>query len=145
MKSTQIMVEQYLWDQLDTHIITDPLEDILKQLDKQTHSNHTCTQSKQVNNTQDGTYINNMPHENITPNKREDINQTKREVNNKQKVSDNNIPFHKNTKKNSEGSDVNIRIRYGRIVRKPNRLMYLTHCSHRQYTYTNIIIIILFC
>ena len=54
----------------------------------------------------------------------EDNSQTNREVNSGQKVSDNNIPFHKNTEENSEGSGAHIRIRYGRIVRKPDRLMY---------------------
>ena len=65
-----------------------------------------------------------MPYENITPNNREDNSQTNREVNNGQKVSDNNISFHKNAKESSEGSDAHIRMRYGRIVRKPDRLMY---------------------
>ena len=48
MKPTQIPAEQYLWGQWDKHIITDPLEDILKQLDKQTHTNHRDTQSKKL-------------------------------------------------------------------------------------------------
>ena len=47
MKQTQVTGEQYLWDQLDKHIVTDPLEDILKHLEK-THNNHTHTQSKQL-------------------------------------------------------------------------------------------------
>ena len=33
---------------LDKHIVTDPLEDILKQLEKQTHTSHIFTQNKQL-------------------------------------------------------------------------------------------------
>ena len=40
--------EQYLLDQLDKHITTDPLEDILKQLEKQIHTSHTYTQNEQL-------------------------------------------------------------------------------------------------
>ena len=42
VKPTWITVEQYLWDQLDKHTVTDPLEDILKQIVKLTPMN--CTQ-----------------------------------------------------------------------------------------------------
>ena len=41
VKQAQITTDQYLWDQLDKHIVTDPLEDILKQVEKQTPMNHT--------------------------------------------------------------------------------------------------------
>ena len=44
VKPTQMTVEQYLWNQLDKHIVTDPLEDILKQLEKtNTYKPHTHT------------------------------------------------------------------------------------------------------
>ena len=54
MKPTQITAEQYLRDQLDKHIVTGPLEDILKQLEKQILTNHTDThtQSEQIKTTQ---------------------------------------------------------------------------------------------
>ena len=94
------MAEQYLWDQLNEHIITDQLEDILKQLDKHTHTKHTHTEQT-TKNTQDRNHKINMPHEIITPNSREDNSQTNRKVNNGQKISDDNIPFHKNTEENS--------------------------------------------
>ena len=35
IKPTQITAEQYLWDHLQKHATTDPLEDILKQYEKQ--------------------------------------------------------------------------------------------------------------
>ena len=60
----------------------------------------------------------------MTTNNREDNSQTNREVNNGQKVSGNNMPFHKNAKENSQESDTHIRTRYGRKVRKPDRLTY---------------------
>ena len=42
IKPTQITAEQYLWDQIQKHTTTDPLEDILKQLEKQpTQAVHT--------------------------------------------------------------------------------------------------------
>ena len=59
-------------------------------------------------------------------NSREDSIQTNNEVNNGQKVSGNNMSLHKNTEENSQGSDPHIRTRYGRVVRKPDRLTYKT-------------------
>ena len=55
MKSRHIRAEQYLQDQLDKHIVTDPLEDILKQIEKQTPMNHTEIHKEQFENTQNGT------------------------------------------------------------------------------------------
>ena len=46
VKKTQITPEQYLQDRLDKHVVTDPVEDILRQSEKQTHTNHTYTKSK---------------------------------------------------------------------------------------------------
>ena len=48
VKSTQITDEHYLWDQLDKHIVTDPLEDIVKQIEKQTPMNHTYMYKEQL-------------------------------------------------------------------------------------------------
>ena len=48
MKLAQITAKQYLWDQLDRHIMTDPLGDILKQIEKQTPMNHTNTHKEQL-------------------------------------------------------------------------------------------------
>ena len=85
MKPTQLTSEQYIWDQLDKYTVTDPLEDILKQLEKQTHTNHTHTQSEWLRNTQHGTHTNNTIHENLTTNNRESSSLTKRDVNNGQR------------------------------------------------------------
>ena len=52
MKVTQITAKQYIWDQLDKHKVTDPLEDILKQIEKQTPMYHTHTHKEQLRNTQ---------------------------------------------------------------------------------------------
>ena len=68
-------------------------------MEKQTHTNHTHTQSEQLKITQNGTHINDMLHEKITPNNREDSSQTNGEVNNAQNVSDNNMPFYKTLRK----------------------------------------------
>ena len=49
MKPTQITAKQYLWDQLDKHIVTDPLEDILKQWeDKNIQTTHTQILKNQI-------------------------------------------------------------------------------------------------
>ena len=79
VKPTQITAEQYLWDQLDNNIVRDPLEDILKQLEKQTHTNHTYTKNEQFKNTQNRTHTSNTLHESMTTNKGDDISQTNRE------------------------------------------------------------------
>ena len=52
VKPTQITAEQNLWNQLDKHIVTDPLENILKQ----TPINYTYTQKEQFKNTQNRTH-----------------------------------------------------------------------------------------
>ena len=43
IKPTHITAEQYLWDQLQKHITTDPLDDILKQFENKALTNNTCT------------------------------------------------------------------------------------------------------
>ena len=47
MKPTQITAEEYLWDQLDKYIVTDPLEDILKHIEKQTPMNRKYANKEQ--------------------------------------------------------------------------------------------------
>ena len=66
---------------MDKPIITEPPEDILKQLESQ----HILTYTPKTNK------WNTLKME------------TNMEVNNGQKVSDNNVSFHKNTTENSEG------------------------------------------
>ena len=91
MKSTQITAEQYLCDQLGKHIVTDPLEDILKQIEKQTPMNHTYTHNEKLQNTQNGTHLNDIQQERMTTHTRDNISQTKRRVNNGQKESVNSV------------------------------------------------------
>ena len=43
LKPTHIAAEQYLWDQLQKHTTTDPLEDILYQFENQAHTGNTYT------------------------------------------------------------------------------------------------------
>ena len=72
MKPTQITAKQYLWDQLNKHIVTDQLEDILKQLEKQTHTGHTHPETT-TKSSQHGTLTSNTLHKGMTTNNREDI------------------------------------------------------------------------
>ena len=65
-----------------------------------------------------------MIHESTAANSSDDSSQTNKAVNNGQKVSGNHVPFHKNAVGNSQGSGSHIRTRYGRKVRKPDRLIY---------------------
>ena len=100
--------EQYLWDQLDKHIATDPLENILKQLEKQTHTNHHTGRVKKIKTiimelTQITCYTKAWQQTN------ERTVAKNREVNNGQKVSGNNMPFHKNADENGQVSDMQVR------------------------------------
>ena len=51
VKPTQITAEQYLCDQLDKHIVIDPLDDILGHTEKQTPMNYTYKHKEQFKNT----------------------------------------------------------------------------------------------
>ena len=53
----------YLWDQLDNDRMTDPVEDILKQFEKQTQQNKTYTHIEQLNNVPTGKSINDSQQE----------------------------------------------------------------------------------
>ena len=48
VKPIQITAKQYIWDQLDKHIVTHPLDDILKQIEEQTSINHTYIHKEQL-------------------------------------------------------------------------------------------------
>ena len=55
VKTTQITAKRYLWDQLHKHKMTDPIEDILKQLENQTQQskithNEQLTHKKKAHN-----------------------------------------------------------------------------------------------
>ena len=53
-----------------------------------------------------------------------DSMQINKEVNSKQVISDKRVPVNRDSDDKSKGSDSCIRTRYGRIIRKPNRLAY---------------------
>ena len=58
--------------------MTDPLEDILKQIKTHTPMNHTYTYIEQFKNTQIGTHTSDTQQESMTTNPRDDIGQTNR-------------------------------------------------------------------
>ena len=85
-------------------------------------------------------------HKNLKTNNRDDISQTKRNVNNRQRVNGNSVPFIRNIEETSQGSYAHIRTRYGRIVWKPIDWHIKSHYIYKHYKYSNIItFIFLFC
>ena len=54
----------------------------------------------------------------------EDITKINREVNKEQAISDKRVPLNTESKDKSKDSDSYIRTRFGRIIRKPDRLAY---------------------
>ena len=69
MKPAQITAKEYIWEQLDKHIVTEPLEDILKQIE-----------------TQNGTHMVDTQQESMTTDHREDNSQMNRRVNSGQRT-----------------------------------------------------------
>ena len=124
MKPIQITAEQYLQDQLDKHLMTDPLSDILKQIENQTHISKTHANNDQLNNIHTGNSMHNTQQESTSNNDRNNVNQTNGRMNSEQKDSVNNIPPHKNNEEHTLKSDTYTRTRYGRTVQKPDRLTY---------------------
>ena len=91
VKPTWITAEQYHWDQLDKHIVTDPLDDLLKQIENQTQIKQTCTNNDQFNNIHTGNSICNTQQESTSNNNRNNVNEINRRMNNEQEDSVNNI------------------------------------------------------
>ena len=116
MKPIHIRAEKYLQDQLDTLIVKQPLEDILKQIEKQIPMNHTCTHKYRVKNTQNGTHKSDTQQESITTNTRDNIGQMNRRVNNGQKDSVNSMPLNRNSEESSQKSYAHTRTRCRRII-----------------------------
>ena len=54
MVATHLAAEQYILDQFGKHIVTDPVDIILKQIENQTHINKTHTHNDQLNNIHTG-------------------------------------------------------------------------------------------
>ena len=55
VKPTDITAVQYLWNQLDIHIVRGPQDDILKEIENWTHVNKTHNLNDQLNNIHTGT------------------------------------------------------------------------------------------
>ena len=111
-----MIAKQYLRDQFDKYIKTDPMDDNLKQVEKQTHVNKTDTNNDLLNNIQTGNSTSNTHQESTSNNNRNNVNQTYRRMNNEQKDSVNSIPLHKNIEEHNEKNDTCTRTRYKRIV-----------------------------
>ena len=117
IKPAQIIAEQYLQDQLQKHTTTDPLEDILKQFEKQ-----PCTSNMHIIKNRPCT--NNPAHEGITLSKGMDSKQINKEVNSEQVISDKRVLVNRDSDDKSKDSDGCMKARYGRKIRKPDRLAY---------------------
>ena len=61
--TTKITAEQSPWDQLDKYKVTDPADDILKQIENQTHINQTHMHNDQFNNIHTGNTMSNTQQE----------------------------------------------------------------------------------
>ena len=59
MKPIQIAAKQYLWGLLNKHIVTDYLDDILKQIENQRHMIKTHIHNNQLNNIHTGSSMSN--------------------------------------------------------------------------------------
>ena len=62
--------------------MTNPLEDILKLIEKQTPMNHMYIHKDQFKNTQNGSHTSNTQQESMTTNSRDNNSQMNRRVNN---------------------------------------------------------------
>ena len=82
--------------------MTDPLEDILKQIENQTHINKTHTSNNQLNNICTGNSTTKRQQESTSNKNRNNVNHTNRRMINEQKDSVNNVPLHKNTDQHNE-------------------------------------------
>ena len=122
IKPTQITAKQYLWEQLQKHT-TDPLDDILEQLDKQPHTSNAYP----INN---GPCTNHPRHEYTTPCKGPENDQIDKEANSghinsgKRVISKKRVPVSRDGIHKSKDSDSYLWITSGRIVRKSDRLAY---------------------
>ena len=79
---------------------------------------------KQYIHHKNGPCANNPTHGNKTPINGEDITQINREVNREQATGNNRVLLNRNSEEKSLDHDGYRRTRYGRIIRKPDRLTY---------------------
>ena len=92
--------------------MTDPLENILTQLEKQ---NHTNSFSHYANNAPPS---NNITPDQVTASEEQDNSQRKGEENNGQKLSINKIPINRSSDNRDNGQETVIKTRYWRVIRK---------------------------
>ena len=71
-----------------------------------------------------GPCTNNSTHEGMTPSNGRDSKQINKEMNSEQVISDNRVLVNRDGDDKSKDSDDCMRTRYGRIIRKPDRLAY---------------------
>ena len=109
---------------MDQHIVTDPLEDILKQIEnKHLWTTHTPTKNnlkalkmEVIQVTHNKNAWQQIPGDNI--------NQTNRRLNNAQKDSVNSMPYNRNIEEPSQENDTHTGTRNGRIMWTIDRLTY---------------------
>ena len=137
MKTTHISAGEYLWIQLDKHRKIDPVKYILKQFENQTLQHKTYTNNEQINSVPTGNSTSDKQQEKSQHNTGSHHNQGKIKVKNEQKDNLNNMPLHSNIMEKNEKSDTYNQSRYGRIIRKPDRLtysiIYVHVCKYRHY------------
>ena len=106
--------------------MTDPLEDILKYIEKQTPIYHMYTHKEQFEKTQNGTCTSDTQQESMTTNPSDNISQMNRRVKHGQKNSVNSmlLTCNRNIEEPSQESDAHTRTRYGRFIQKSDRLTY---------------------
>ena len=110
IKPTQISAEQYLCEQLHKYTKTDPLENILTQLEKQPAANNIN------NNMYNMPHRNNTTHEHPSVHKEQDNSERINKENNEHKISVNRTQGSRSIDNEEKGQDSGIRTRYGRIV-----------------------------
>ena len=86
--------------------------------------NKTHTNNNQFNNIHTGNRTSNTQQEITSNNTRNNVSQKRGRMNNEQKDSVNNLPFHKNIEEHNEKSDTHTQTIYRGIVQKPDRLTY---------------------
>ena len=118
MTPTPISVEHYLCDQFHKYIKANPLENILAQLEKQPSAYNT------INSTDNGQNSSNITHVYTTVHEEQGNHQERGEEHSEQKIIVNKSPANRHSDNKENGHNSIIRTRYGRVIRKLDRLAY---------------------